>query len=264
MCRVTDRRRGYNRTVSDSRRRAPTGVSPATRRVRIRWAVVAVVLFVAIVGWAVPVAATEKIAGQPSPAEPAADVFLSGVHDAPRRRRGPVDVVVARGHRAGAAGRVGEQRHGPHELRVEHQGVDRGRLPAGGAGRGPGGHGGRAGRHRRHGAQQRQRGRTAAVRGARRRRDPAPPAFGLRRDGLDRDPGLLVADPDHGGGRHADLRVRPAHRAGVPGRERSPDRPAERRPGRRLRDQGGRCRPRRRCRSRTGGCRTRRRRGSGT
>ena len=65
--------------MSDSRRRAPTGVSPATRRVRIRWAVVAVVLFVAIVGWAVPVAATEKIAGQPSPAEPAADVFLSGI-----------------------------------------------------------------------------------------------------------------------------------------------------------------------------------------
>src|SRR3954466_10883941 len=79
--------------MSDSRRRAPTRVSPATPRrashrgvgrpvprgVRLRWAVVAVVLFAAIVGWAVPVAAAEKIAGQPSPAEPAPDVFLSGM-----------------------------------------------------------------------------------------------------------------------------------------------------------------------------------------
>jgi hypothetical protein len=65
--------------VPDSHRRAPTRVSPATRRVRIRWAVVVAVLAVAIVGWAVPVAATEHVAGEPSPAEPAADVFTSGV-----------------------------------------------------------------------------------------------------------------------------------------------------------------------------------------
>jgi hypothetical protein len=47
--------------------------------VRIRWAVVAVLLAVAIIGWAVPVAATERVAGQASPVEPAADVFTSGM-----------------------------------------------------------------------------------------------------------------------------------------------------------------------------------------
>ena len=140
-----------------------------------------------------------------------------GHADAEGRRRRPVAVLVARGHRAGPAGRVGEQRHRPDELRVEHQGVDRGRLPAGGAGRGPGRHGQRARRHRGDGAQQRQRGRAAALRGDRWRRDPAAPALGLRRDRRDLDPGILVAHPDHRRGRHPDLHVRPAQRAGLPG-----------------------------------------------
>lgn len=69
----------YNRPVTDSHRRAPTGVDRAARRVRIRWAVVVVVLAVAIVSWAVPVAATERVAGEPSPAGPATDVFTSGM-----------------------------------------------------------------------------------------------------------------------------------------------------------------------------------------
>ena len=38
--------------------------------------------------------------------------------------------------------------------------------------------------------------------------------FGLRRGRLDLGPGILVADPDHCGGRHADLRLRAAHGAG--------------------------------------------------
>jgi hypothetical protein len=73
------RRRSYNRLMTESRGRPPTGTGRVARWLRVRWAVVAVVLFVAIVGWAVPVAATEKIAGQPSPVEPVADVFLSGM-----------------------------------------------------------------------------------------------------------------------------------------------------------------------------------------
>jgi hypothetical protein len=62
-----------------SRGRTPTGAGHVALWLRVRWALVVLVLSVAIVGWAVPVAATERVAGQPSPAEPAADVFASGV-----------------------------------------------------------------------------------------------------------------------------------------------------------------------------------------
>lgn len=47
-----------------------------------RWSVFVIVLHVVIVGWALPLAATEQVAGHPSPAEPAAlvsDVFAAGV-----------------------------------------------------------------------------------------------------------------------------------------------------------------------------------------
>ena len=82
-----------------------------------------------------------------------------GGRHAARRRRGPVAVVVARRHGARPAGRLGEQRHRADERRVEHQGLDRGRLPAGGARRGPDRDEQRAGRHRGRRAPQRQRGR---------------------------------------------------------------------------------------------------------
>ena len=54
--------------------------------------------------------------------------------------------------------------------------------------------------------------------------------LGLRRDRRDLDAGVLVAHPDHRRRRHPDLRLRPAQRDGLPGWERSPDRPAQRRP----------------------------------
>jgi len=51
-----------------------------------RWSVVVLVLLAVIVGWAVPVAATERVSGDPSPSDSAidavtgaADVFTTGV-----------------------------------------------------------------------------------------------------------------------------------------------------------------------------------------
>src|SRR5512147_2440543 len=62
----------------ETRGHTPTYAGHVARWLRVRWAVV-VVLSVAIVGWALPVAATERVAGQPSPVEPATDVFTAGM-----------------------------------------------------------------------------------------------------------------------------------------------------------------------------------------
>lgn len=62
--------------------RRSAGVAHVAWWVGARWWVVVIVLHVVIVGWAVPLAATEQVAGHPSPAEPAAltsDVFAGGV-----------------------------------------------------------------------------------------------------------------------------------------------------------------------------------------
>jgi len=64
--------------MADSRGRTPTGAGRVTRWLRVRWALV-VVLSVVIVGWAVPAATTERVAGHPSPVELATDVFTSGM-----------------------------------------------------------------------------------------------------------------------------------------------------------------------------------------
>ena len=64
--------------MADSRGRTPTGAGHVTRWLRVRWAVV-VVLSVVTVGWAVPAATTERVAGHPSPVELATDVFTSGM-----------------------------------------------------------------------------------------------------------------------------------------------------------------------------------------
>ena len=64
--------------MADSRGRTPTGAGRVTRWLRVRWALV-VVLSVVVVGWAVPAATTERVAGHPSPVELATDVFTSGM-----------------------------------------------------------------------------------------------------------------------------------------------------------------------------------------
>jgi hypothetical protein len=64
--------------MADSRGRTPTGTGHVTRWLRVRWAVV-VVFSVVFVGWAVPAATTELVAGQPSPVELATDVFTAGM-----------------------------------------------------------------------------------------------------------------------------------------------------------------------------------------
>jgi len=64
--------------MADSRGRTPTGTGHVTRWLRVRWAVV-VVFSVLFVGWAVPAATTELVAGQPSPVELATDVFTAGM-----------------------------------------------------------------------------------------------------------------------------------------------------------------------------------------
>lgn len=64
--------------MADSSGRPPTGAGHVTRWLRVRWAVV-VVLSVVFVGWAVPAVTTERVAGHPSPVEPATDVFTSGM-----------------------------------------------------------------------------------------------------------------------------------------------------------------------------------------
>ena len=252
---------GYNRTVSDSPRRAPTGVSPATRRVRIRWAVVAVLLFVAIIGWAVPVAATEKIAGQPSPAEPAADVFLSGVTTPRDGDEGLWMswslVDTARERRVGSANSDTDRTNSESSIKawiaadylrvVQAEGravtaAERADIAA-------------MVRSSDNAAAQRLYGALGGDEILRHLRSVCGVTVSTR-------PGLLVADPDHGGGRHADLRcvLRTCRRTRA-GTISSTD--CGGRPRRRLRDQGGPA-ARRRCRSRTGGCRTRRRGGSGT
>ena len=58
--------------MADSRGRTPTGAGRVTRWLRVRWALV-VVLSVVVVGWAVPAATTERVAGHPSPVELATD-----------------------------------------------------------------------------------------------------------------------------------------------------------------------------------------------
>ena len=72
-------RRGYNRVVSDGHGRFPDGVDRLAWWVRVRWRVVVVVLHVLIIVWAVPVAATERVAGYPSPVAATTDVFTSDV-----------------------------------------------------------------------------------------------------------------------------------------------------------------------------------------
>jgi hypothetical protein len=64
--------------MADSRGRTPTVAGHVTRWLGVRWAVV-VVLSVVTVGWAVPAATTERVAGHPSPVELATDVFTSGM-----------------------------------------------------------------------------------------------------------------------------------------------------------------------------------------
>jgi hypothetical protein len=64
--------------MADSRGRTPTGAGHVTRWLRVRWAVV-VVFSVVFVGWAVPAATTERVAGHPSSVELATDVFTSGM-----------------------------------------------------------------------------------------------------------------------------------------------------------------------------------------
>lgn len=76
--------------VPDGHRRFTDDVGRLARWVGPRWSVVVIVLLAVVVGWAVPVAATERVAGRPSPAGPGgaavtSDVFASGVatpHDA--------------------------------------------------------------------------------------------------------------------------------------------------------------------------------------
>jgi hypothetical protein len=70
--------------VPDNPRRFTDDVSRLARWVGPRWSVVVAVLLVVVVGWAVPGAATERVAGRPSPAAPvgaavAPDVFTAGV-----------------------------------------------------------------------------------------------------------------------------------------------------------------------------------------
>jgi hypothetical protein len=68
--------------VSDSHRRPAIDAGHLARWVSVRWPVVVVGLLTVIIGWTVPVAATERVAGHPSPAGPAAfvsDVFTAGV-----------------------------------------------------------------------------------------------------------------------------------------------------------------------------------------
>jgi hypothetical protein len=70
--------------VPDRHRRFTDDVGRLARWVGPRWSVVVVVLLVVVVGWAVPGAATEQVAGWPAPAAPAGpvvadDVFTSGV-----------------------------------------------------------------------------------------------------------------------------------------------------------------------------------------
>jgi hypothetical protein len=68
-------RHGYNRLVPESH----GGPAPVARWWRVRWWAVVVLLLTAIVGWAVPVAATERVVGRPAPVPPAGDVFTAGI-----------------------------------------------------------------------------------------------------------------------------------------------------------------------------------------
>ena len=65
--------------MPESHGRPAIGTGHVAYWLRVRWWLVLIVLLTAIVGWAVPVAATERVVGYPSPAEPAADVFTSGI-----------------------------------------------------------------------------------------------------------------------------------------------------------------------------------------
>lgn len=81
-------RGGYNRLVPDRQRLFTTDVRRVARWVGARWPAVVAMLLVVIVGRAVPVVATERVAGRPSPADPvpaalaptmpAADAFRAG------------------------------------------------------------------------------------------------------------------------------------------------------------------------------------------